>query len=103
MGFSRREVFATRQNILFVIMDDVCIDQMRLVEDPPEFRQAYAQLLLWGVAVKRKEFRVNGIKSVLDRCASTYLSGAASTVLLFVLKWRSLRDKTDNWEILLRH
>ena len=42
----------------------------KLYEGPPEFRQAYARLLMEEVRVTDEEIRISGLKSVLARCAA---------------------------------
>ena len=42
----------------------------KLYEGPPEFRQAYARLLMDEVRVTDEEIRISGSKSVLARCAA---------------------------------
>ena len=64
----------------------------KLFTGPPEFRQAYARVLMSEVAVTRDEIRITGSKSILARCASTELGDVAPTVLSFVQKWRPRQD-----------
>ena len=42
----------------------------KLYEGPPEFRQAYARLLMEEVRVTDEEIRISGSKSVLAKCAA---------------------------------
>ena len=42
----------------------------KLYEGPPEFRQAYARLLMDEVRITAQEIRISGSKSVLAKCAT---------------------------------
>jgi hypothetical protein len=55
------------------------------------------------VAVTGQEVRINGSKVVLARCASTDLGDAASGIPSFTWDWRTVGDKTENWQILLSY
>ena len=64
----------------------------KLYEGPPEFRQAYARLLMDEVSVTDEEIRINGPKSVLARSAANGVGEPAPKVLSFVQEWRARRD-----------
>ena len=82
----------------------------KLYEGPPEFRQAYARLLMDEVSVTDEEIRINGPKSVLARSAANGVGEPAPKVLSFVQEWRARRDsnsqpsvpKTDALSVELR-
>ncbi len=61
-------------------------------EGPPEFRQAYARLLLDEVLVTDEETRISGSKSVLARCAAQGVAEPVPKVLSFVQEWRARTD-----------
>jgi hypothetical protein len=69
-----------------------------LHEGPPEFRQAYARLLMDEVRVTDEEIRISRPKSVLARCASEGLAEPAPKVLSFVQEWRAGRDSNSCFE-----
>ena len=64
----------------------------KLHERSPEFRQAYARLLLDEVRVTDEEIRISGSKSVLARCATEGVAEPVPKVLSFVQEWRARRD-----------
>ena len=64
----------------------------KLFEGPPEFRQAYARLLMDEVRVTDVEIRISGSKSVLARCAADASVEPAPKVLSFVQEWRARQD-----------
>ena len=55
----------------------------KLYEGPPEFRQAYARLLLDEVLVSDEEIRISGSKSILARCATQGVAESMPKVLSF--------------------
>ena len=61
----------------------------------PEFRQAYARLLMDEVRVTDEEIRISGSKSVLARCAADGVGEPAPRVLSFVQEWRARRDSNS--------
>ena len=64
----------------------------KLYQGPPEFRQAYARLLMEEVRVTDDEIRISGSKSVLARCAAEGEAEPAPRVLSFVQEWRARQD-----------
>jgi site-specific DNA recombinase len=64
----------------------------KLYEGPPEFRQAYARLLMDEVRVTEEEIRISGPKSVLAKCAAEGIAEVVPPVLSFVREWRPGRD-----------
>jgi site-specific DNA recombinase len=64
----------------------------KLYEGPPEFRQAYARLLMDEVRVTDEEIRISGPKSVLARCAAEGAAEPVPKVLSFVQEWRARQD-----------
>jgi DNA invertase Pin-like site-specific DNA recombinase len=64
----------------------------KLYEGPPEFRQAYARLLMNEVRVTDDEIRISGSKSVLAKCAADGVAETAPKVLSFVREWRARQD-----------
>ena len=64
----------------------------KLYEGPPEFRQAYARMLMDEVRVTDEEIRISGPKSVLARCAAEGATEPAPKVLSFVQEWRAPQD-----------
>ena len=67
----------------------------KLYETPPEFRQAYARLLMDEVQVTDEEIRISGPKSVLARCAAEGVAQPVPKVLSFVQEWRARRDSNS--------
>ena len=67
----------------------------KLYEGAPEFRQAYARLLMDEVRVTDEEIRISGSKSVLARCAADGVGEPAPRVLSFVQEWRARRDSNS--------
>jgi site-specific DNA recombinase len=67
----------------------------KLYQGPPEFRQAYARLLMEEVRVTDAEIRISGSKSVLARCAAEGVAEPAPRVLSFVQEWRARRDSNS--------
>jgi hypothetical protein len=68
----------------------------KLYGGPPEFRQAYARLLMEEVRVTDEEIRIRGLKSVLVKCAADGIAEPAPKVLSFVQEWRARRD-SNSW------
>ncbi len=66
--------------------------RVKLYDGPPEFRQAYARLLLDEVSVTDAEIRISGSKEVLARCTSGEADIATPAVLSFVPEWRTRED-----------
>jgi DNA invertase Pin-like site-specific DNA recombinase/predicted DNA-binding protein len=64
----------------------------KLNSGAPEFRQAYARLLLDEVTVNDQEIRISGSKDVLARCASGEADMTTPAVLSFVPEWRARHD-----------
>jgi site-specific DNA recombinase len=64
----------------------------KLYGGPPEFRQAYARLLMDEVRVTDEEIRISGSKSILAKCAADGVAEPAPRVLSFVQEWRARRD-----------
>jgi site-specific DNA recombinase len=64
----------------------------KLFEGHPEFRQAYARLLMDEVRVTDEEIRISGSKSVLARCSADGACEPAPRVLSFVQEWRARQD-----------
>jgi site-specific DNA recombinase len=58
----------------------------------PEFRQAYARLILDEVTVSDEEIRISGSKDILARCASGEADINMPAVLSFVPDWRARKD-----------
>jgi site-specific DNA recombinase len=67
----------------------------KLYHGPPEFRQAYARLLMEEVRVTDEEIRISGSKSVLARCAGEGVAEPAPGVLSFVQEWRARGDSNS--------
>jgi site-specific DNA recombinase len=68
----------------------------KLYEGPPEFRQAYARLLMDEVRVTDEEIRISGSKSILAKCAADGVAEPAPKVLSFVQEWRARQDETGH-------
>ena len=64
----------------------------KLHNGPPEFKQAYARLLMREVTVADNEIRISGSKSVLARAASQGADIPPPAVLSFVREWRAVGD-----------
>jgi site-specific DNA recombinase len=64
----------------------------KLYGGPPEFRQAYARLLMDEVRVTDEEIRISGSKSILANCAADGVAERAPKVLFFVQEWRARQD-----------
>ena len=64
----------------------------KLHNGSPEFRQAYAGLLMDEVRVSTDEIRISGSKSLLARLAASESNLDATEVLSFVRKWRARKD-----------
>ena len=64
----------------------------KLYGGPPEFRQAYARLLMEEVRVTDEEIRISGLKSVLVKCAADGVAEPVPKVLSFVQGWRARQD-----------
>ena len=64
----------------------------RLHNGSPEFRQAYAGLLMDEVRVTSDEIRISGSKSLLARLAASQSNLDSPEVLSFVRKWRARKD-----------
>jgi hypothetical protein len=64
----------------------------KLYEGPPEFRQAYARLLMDEIRVTDGEIRISGSKSILAKCAADGVAEPAPKVLSFVPEWRTRQD-----------
>ena len=64
----------------------------KLYEGPPEFRQAYARLLMDEVRVTEEDIRISGSKTVLAKCAADGVVEPAPKVLSFVQEWRARQD-----------
>jgi hypothetical protein len=64
----------------------------KLYGGPPEFRQAYARLLMEEVRVTDEEIRISGLKSALAKCAADGIAEPAPKVLSFVQEWRARQD-----------
>ena len=64
----------------------------KLYEEPSEFRQAYARLLIEEVRVTDDEICISGSKSLLARCAAEGVAEPAPRVLSFVQEWRARQD-----------
>ncbi|TAX63350.1 hypothetical protein ELI00_37550 [Rhizobium ruizarguesonis] len=68
----------------------------KLLTGTPEFRQAYARMVIREVSVKDKEIRISGSKAILARAASQDIGGTPPAVLSFVREWRARQDETEN-------
>ena len=64
----------------------------KLFEGRPEFRQAYARLLMDEVRITEEEICISGSKSVLARCAAEGVAEPVPKVLSFVQEWRARQD-----------
>jgi site-specific DNA recombinase len=64
----------------------------KLLNGTPEFRQAYARLLMREVLVKDREIRISGSKAALVRAASQGLGETPPAVLSYVREWRPRQD-----------
>ena len=64
----------------------------KLYEGAPEFRQAYARLLMDEVRVTDEEIHISGSKSVLARCTAQGVAEPVPKVLSFVQEWRARQD-----------
>lgn len=64
----------------------------RLVDGPPELRQAYMRLLLESVTVDHDSVRLEGSPAILEKLASRGLSKSSPEVLSFVREWRPRED-----------
>ncbi|WP_049779347.1 recombinase family protein [Rhodomicrobium vannielii] len=67
----------------------------KLTSGSPEFRQAYARLLMREVLVKDKEIRITGSKAILARAASGEPGQTPPAVLSFVREWRTGEDSNS--------
>ncbi len=67
----------------------------KLVNGTPEFRQAYARLLMREVTVKDREIRISGSKAALARAASQGLGKTPPAVLSSVREWRTGKDSNS--------
>ena len=70
----------------------------KLHHGEPEFRQAYARLIMEEVTVSDEEICISGSKAVLARCAAAGDTPAAPAVLSFVQEWRARRD-SNPWPL----
>lgn len=64
----------------------------RLLNGTPEFRQAYARLVMQEVSLKDGEIRIKGSKAILARAASRNVVKTPPAVLSFVQEWRTRQD-----------
>jgi hypothetical protein len=64
----------------------------KLYQGAPEFRQAYARLLMDEVRITEEEICISGSKSVLARCAAEGVAEPVPKVLSFVQEWRAQRE-----------
>jgi DNA invertase Pin-like site-specific DNA recombinase len=64
----------------------------KLHNGAPDFKQAYARLIVREVSVKDKEIRISGSKAVLARAAAAGLDNSVPGVLSFVRQWRTRQD-----------
>jgi site-specific DNA recombinase len=67
----------------------------RLLNGTPEFRQAYARLLMREVTVKDREIRISGSKAALARAASQGLGKTPPAVFSSVREWRTGKDSNS--------
>ncbi len=67
----------------------------KLYNGPPEFRQAYARLILDEVSVTDEEICISGSTAVLARAASEGVDIPTPAVLSFVQEWRARRDSNS--------
>lgn len=64
----------------------------RLTNGSPEFRQAYARILMQEVRVTKEEIRISGSKAILAKAASQETGKTPPAVLSFVREWRTRQD-----------
>lgn len=64
----------------------------KLFNGSPEFRQAYARLVLNEVSVRDGEIRLTGSRAVLARAISAETEDTPPAVLSFVREWRTRQD-----------
>ena len=64
----------------------------RLLNGTPEFRQAYARIVMREVSLKDDEIRIRGSKAMLARAASQDVVKTPPAVLSFIRDWRTRQD-----------
>ena len=64
----------------------------KLLNGTPEFRQAYARMVMREVSVKDEQIRISGSKAILAKAASQGLGKTPPAVLSFVREWRTRQD-----------
>ena len=67
----------------------------RLVEEPPELRQAYMRLLLETVTVDHHAIRLEGPPAELEKLARHGPSKSLPEVLSFAQEWRAGEDSNE--------
>ena len=67
----------------------------KLLNGTPEFRQAYARMVMREVNVQDKEIRISGSKAILAKAASQGFGKTPPAVLSFVREWRTRRDSNS--------
>lgn len=63
----------------------------KLLNGTPEFRQAYARMVMREVSVKDEQIRISGSKAILAKAASQGFGKTPPAVLSFVREWRTRR------------
>ena len=71
----------------------------KLTKGDPNFRKAYARLVMREVSVKDREIRISGSKAILARAASQALGKRSPEVLSFVREWRPLGESNPSFKI----
>ncbi|WP_127077136.1 hypothetical protein [Rhodomicrobium lacus] len=74
------------------------VDELAARSGSPEFRQAYARLLMREVPVKDKEIRIAGSRAILARAASAEPGKTPPAVLSFVREWRPLGESNKRYK-----
>ena len=70
----------------------------KLYNGPPEFRQAYARLIMEEVSVTDEEIFISGSTEVLAQAASEGMGVPTTAVLSFVQEWRT-REDSNLWPL----
>ena len=70
----------------------------KLYNGPPEFRQAYARLIMEEVSVTDEEIFISGSTEVLAQAASEGMGVPTPAVLSFVQEWRT-REDSNLWPL----
>ena len=68
------------------------VTRKKLVEGPPELRQAYMRLILDRVAVSHQDVVLEGLPKVLEKLAQNGPSNTGAEVLSLAQEWRPRED-----------